>query len=104
MATTHQFWVYIMTNKGNNVFYVGFTNDLKRRVFEHKNKINPGFTAMYKCNKLIYFEEHNQAEQGIQREKLLKKWKREWKKELISGMNPEWNDLSEGWFCESSCD
>ena len=90
--------VYIMTNPRHNVFYTGVTNDIKRRVFEHKIHMNKGFTSKYNCSKLIYFEEFGEIIDAIHREKQLKKYRLRWKKELITGMNPEWKDLSEGWY------
>jgi len=88
-------YIYFMANKHNNVLYVGVTNDLRRRVAEHIAKINKGFTYKYNCDKLVYFEIIISITDAIKREKQLKNWKREWKDELISSMNPNWNDLSE---------
>jgi putative endonuclease len=84
-----------MSNKYNNVLYVGVTNDLIRRIAEHKAKINKGFTYKYNVDKLIYFEQFNLMTDAIAREKQLKNWKREWKNALINKENAEWNDLSE---------
>lgn len=86
--------VYILTNKNNNVFYTGFTDDIQRRVYEHKSKIFEGFTKKYNADKLVYFEKHLNIEEAQFREKRIKRWRREWKRELIVKMNPEWNDLS----------
>ena len=69
------------------------TNDLRKRVFEHKKNLVDGFTKRYNVNKLVYFELTNQPQDTINREKRLKKWKRQWKIELIESMNPEWKDL-----------
>lgn len=93
------FWyVYIMTNKSNRVLYIGTTNNLDERVKEHKLKLFPkSFTARYNCEKLVYFEELNNSRDAILREKQMKKWKRDWKIELIEEMNPSWNDLSTNW-------
>ena len=88
-------YIYFMTNHYNNVLYIGVTNDIVRRVAEHKAKINKGFTYKYNCNKLVYYEEFNLMIDAIAREKQLKNWKREWKNELILGFNTEWKDLSE---------
>ena len=75
--------------------YMGITNDLTRRVFEHKTGLVNGFTKKYSVNKLVYFESTNDVNAAILREKRLKKWKRQWKIELIEKSNPDWNDLSE---------
>ena len=88
-------YVYFMTNKDNNVLYVGVTNNLERRVWAHKNQINADcFTAKYNCDKLVCFEHTNSIKDGIAREKQLKNWKREWKNALIEKQNPKWEDLS----------
>lgn len=91
-------YVYIMTNKSNNVLYIGVTDDFDSRVEEHKHKVYPqSFTARYNCNKLIYFEEFDNGHKASQREKQMKKWNREWKIKLIEEMNPSWFDLSLNW-------
>jgi putative endonuclease len=74
------------------------TNDLLRRVYEHKHDLIEGFTKRYHVHRLVYFEETNDIGEAILREKRLKKWYRKWKIELIESTNPEWNDLAEGWF------
>jgi len=89
------FYVYIISNVHHTTLYTGFTNDLVRRVFEHKHKLLKGFTAKYNCGKLLYFEEFNNAEEAKQRERQLKKYNRDWKENLITEMNPEWRDLAE---------
>lgn len=91
------YYVYMMSNWNNKVLYVGVTNNLERRVYEHKNKINNGFTAKYNVNKLVYFEETNDVETAIEYEKKIKGWRREKKNELINNVNPEWRDLSSNW-------
>ena len=88
-------FVYFMSNTHNNVLYVGITNDLVRRVAEHKAKINKGFTWKYNCDKLVYFEEYELIADAIAREKQLKNWKREWKNDLIVKQNANWEDLSD---------
>jgi putative endonuclease len=88
-----QYYIYILSSKKNGVLYIGMTNDLKKRVFEHKNKLIDGFTKKYNVTKLVYYELTNQPQDAINREKRLKKWKREWKIELIEKMNPNWKDL-----------
>lgn len=90
-----QGFIYILTNKYNNVLYLGVTRDLQRRVAEHKLQINKGFSAKYKTEKLVYYETYNRLDIAIQREKQLKKWRREWKDKLINDFNPEWKDLAE---------
>jgi putative endonuclease len=77
------------------VIYIGVTNDLNRRLYEHKNKIIQGFTQKYNLNKLVYFEETNDINAAIQREKEIKKWRREKKDKLVNQLNPNWIDLSE---------
>jgi putative endonuclease len=88
----------MMTNEHHTVFYTGVTSDLEQRVFQHKTKEYPGFTARYNCNKLVYLEEFGHIEDAIKREKQLKRYRREWKENLIKKMNPEWMDLSERWY------
>lgn len=93
-----QWYVYIMANKPNGVIYIGVTDDLDERVKEHKLKIYPkAFTSKYNSDKLIYFEVYEKGADAAVREKRLKKWKREWKIELIEDMNPSWSDLSLNW-------
>jgi putative endonuclease len=89
----HTYYIYILTNKNKTVLYIGVTNDLTRRVYEHKNKLLKGFTNKYNIDLLIYFEIFNDIKEAIQREKRLKEWKREWKENLINSFNPEWKDL-----------
>lgn len=90
----NQYFVYILTNKTNKVLYVGVTNNLERRIYEHKNKLIEGFTKKYNLTKLVYYEETTDIESAIAREKQLKNWHRDWKINLICGFNPEWKDLS----------
>ena len=87
------YFVYILTNKYNTVLYTGITNDLERRVNEHKRKTNNGFTSQYNVNKLVYFEQTSDVLSAIAREKQIKSWSRKKKNELIESKNPEWNDL-----------
>ncbi|HBY57083.1 MAG TPA: excinuclease ABC subunit C [Candidatus Atribacteria bacterium] len=82
-----------MTNKRNNVLYTGITSDLKKRIWEHKEKIAKGFTEKYNINKLVYFEIYNDPENAIVREKQIKAGSRDRKIELIRKINPEWKDL-----------
>ena len=88
------YYVYIITNKSKTL-YVGMTNNLNRRMFEHKNKIIEGFTKKYNIDKLVYFEIFTNAYEAIRREKQIKGWLRIKKINLIEEMNPGWNDLSE---------
>ncbi|MDR0541620.1 MAG: GIY-YIG nuclease family protein [Dysgonamonadaceae bacterium] len=83
-----------MTNTYNTVFYAGVTNDIVRRVSEHKAKINKRFTYKYNADKLVYFEEFKLMTAAIAREKQIKNWKREWKNALVNKENADWNDLS----------
>ncbi len=92
-----QFFVYIMTST-TKTLYIGMTNDLERRVFEHKNKLNKGFTEKYFVNSLVYFEMFESPIEAIDREKYLKNWRRQWKVELIEKHNPDWVDLSSDWY------
>jgi putative endonuclease len=96
--TVHQYYLYILTNKKDGVLYIGVTNDLERRMFEHKNKLVEGFSSKYNLDKLIYFETFQYINDAIKREKNIKKWKRDWKLKLIEEDNENWNDLSCDWF------
>lgn len=88
----------MMTNKPNGVIYIGVTDNIEERIKEHKLKLYPNsFTAKYNCNKLVYFEEITDAINANNREKRMKKWKRDWKIKLIEDMNPSWMDLSLNW-------
>ena len=91
------YYVYLLTNWNNKVMYVGVTSNLERRVYEHKNKLVEGFTEKYNVNKLVCFEITNDVMAAIEREKQIKKWRREKKDQLVMGMNPEWKDLSLEW-------
>src|SRR6266516_3583231 len=87
------FWVYILANRRGGTLYVGVTNDLVRRAFEHREGLVPGFTKRYGIKMLVYYEHHDTAAAAIQREKNIKHWPREWKIDLILSMNPDWRDL-----------
>jgi len=91
-----QYYVYIMTNKANTVFYTGVTNDLSRRVHEHREKLLKGFTRRYNATKLVFFEVCNDIQAAIAREKQIKAGSRQDKIELIRSANAEWRDLGEG--------
>jgi putative endonuclease len=90
-----EYYVYIITNKSNRVLYTGVTNDLRKRIYEHKNKLVKGFTSRYNVEKLVYYDICEDIEIAILREKQIKGWLRRKKVALIGSMNPEWNDLSE---------
>ena len=87
------YYVYIMTNTNNKVLYIGVTNNLPRRVYEHKNGLSEGFTKKYNCKKLVWYKETSSAVSAIQEEKRMKKWKREYKENVIEELNPNWIDL-----------
>jgi putative endonuclease len=88
-------WVYIMTNRPNGTLYVGVTNDLARRAWEHKEGVADGFTKRYALKRLVYAERYEDIRTAIQREKNLKHWPRAWKVKLILADNPNWDDLQE---------
>ena len=87
------YYIYILTNRHNKVLYTGVTNDLKRRVFEHKNKLTEGFTKKYNVDKLVYFEIFKDIRTALNREKEIKGWLRAKKLALIEEKNPNWDDL-----------
>jgi putative endonuclease len=93
----YNFYVYILTNWNNEVMYIGLTNNLERRIHEHKNKLVEGFTAKYNINKLVYYEHGTDVHAAMAREKEIKKWRREKKNDLVMTMNSEWKDLSLEW-------
>lgn len=87
------YYVYILANKPNGTLYIGVTNDLERRIYEHRNKLVKGFTEKYDVNKLVYYEVSDNISTAIQREKQMKEWKRQWKVNLIKKSNPQWLDI-----------
>ena len=89
------YYVYILASKPNGTLYTGITNDLIRRIFEHKNNLVDGFTKKYNVHSLVYYEQCDDIESAIIQEKRLKKWNRQWKLELIERENPKWRDLYE---------
>ena len=89
----YSYYVYILTKERNSVFYVGVTNDLIRRVYEHKEGLVPGFTKKYDVKMLVYYECFDDIYEAIHREKIIKKWKRKFKVDAIERSNPEWRDL-----------
>ena len=92
-----QYHVYILTNSWRNVLYIGVTGSLQKRIWQHKNKAVPGFTSRYNCDLLVYFEEYDEIDQAIAREKQLKGWTRAKKNALIESKNPKWQDLAADW-------
>jgi putative endonuclease len=94
---TRQYYTYIMASR-SQVLYIGMTNDLERRVWEHKHGNVPGFTKQYRVTRLVYYEAYGRPIHAIEREKQLKGWRREKKIALIEAENPRWLDLSAGWF------
>ena len=89
------FYVYMLTNKPFGTLYIGVTNDLMRRIYDHRTGIGSSFTRKYKLNKLVYYELFDDPANAIQREKTLKRWPREWKLSAINNFNPDWSDLFE---------
>ncbi|WP_408741654.1 GIY-YIG nuclease family protein [Vibrio mediterranei] len=85
--------VYILSSRSNKVLYVGVTSQLKQRIWQHKNSVVDGFSKKYHVNKLVFFEVHQSMTAAITREKQIKRWKRDWKENLIKSMNPNWMDL-----------
>ena len=92
-AINQKSYVYILSNKGGNVIYIGSTDDLKKRIYFHKNRLIAGFTKKYNVDKLVYFEEHDSTEEAFIREKQIKGYRREKKNNLIEKMNSTWADL-----------
>jgi putative endonuclease len=93
------FFVYIVSSARNGTLYIGMTDDLARRIWEHKEKISAGFTAKYGCDKLVWYETHETREGAFTRERQLKEWRRRWKLRLIEADNPAWLDLYETLNC-----
>jgi putative endonuclease len=89
-----QYFVYILTNCKRGVLYIGVTNDLVRRLSEHKGKVVPGFTSKYGLTMLVYYEEYSSILEARNRERVLKRWRRAWKFDLIEKLNPDWRDLT----------
>jgi putative endonuclease len=90
---TRFYYVYLLASGRNGTLYVGVTNDLARRVGEHKEHVVPGFTKRYNVTRLMWFEQHNSVEAAITRERQIKAWKRQWKIDLFRETNPHWDDL-----------
>ena len=92
-----QYYVYLLTNKLNTVLYAGITNNLERRLYEHKNELADSFTKRYHIHKLVYYEVTTDVKAAIEREKQIKSWSRAKKNALVNEMNPKWKDLSLEW-------
>ena len=93
MTDARQYYVYILASKIGGTLYIGVTNNLARRVYEHRESLVDGFTKKYDVTRLVYYEVHSEVEAAITREKQMKKWNRAWKVRLIEGSNPNWDDL-----------
>ena len=93
-----KYFVYILASKRNGTLYIGFTDNLERRILEHKTKATYSFTSKYGITQLVYYETYNTSYEAFKRERQMKKWLRRWKIELIEKMNPEWKDLAEDWY------
>jgi len=94
----NKYYVYILASRKNQVFYIGITNNLERRLYEHRNGLIPGFTEKYKTHELVYFEETPNVSDALTREKQLKAWRRKWKIDLVKTLNPSMKDLSEEFY------
>lgn len=90
----HNYFIYIITNKNKTVLYLGVTNDLQRRIYEHEHGLIPGFSKKYNCHFLVYYEHFQDINEAIAREKEIKKWGREKKEKLINRFNPDWRFLN----------
>ena len=101
MARSGVYSTYKVSNFARTTFYIGVTNNLERRIYEHRFTDGSKFTSKYKCHYLMYFEDYSNVKDAIAREKQLKNWHRKWKIELIRKTNPELDDLAKNWFGES---
>ncbi|HLD60754.1 MAG TPA: GIY-YIG nuclease family protein [Patescibacteria group bacterium] len=93
MRHAGKYFIYILASQRNGTLYIGVTNDLIRRIYEHKQKLVEGFTKDHSVDRLVYYEEYSDVRDAISREKQLKKWNRKWKLNVIERVNPEWRDL-----------
>jgi putative endonuclease len=93
MSIERSYWVYILASRIGGTLYIGVTNNLVRRIYEHRNGLVDGFTKKYHVHGLVYFEQYSDIETAITREKRLKRWNRAWKIQLIEELNPNWDDL-----------
>ena len=91
------YYVYMLSNWDDSVLYIGVTSDLNRRLHEHRSHVVPGFTGKYNVQKLVYFESTTDVKVALEREKQLKRWRREKKNALVKTLNPDWQDLSKSW-------
>ncbi len=94
------YYVYILTSESNKMMYIGITNDLKRRLYEHLTEINEGYTKKFHVHKLVYYEKYGESYYAIEREKQLKKWSRKKKDFLVETKNPQWEDIGKKYFPE----
>jgi putative endonuclease len=94
----HNYYAYIVSSNNRKTIYIGVTSNLEKRIYEHKHKLIKGFTSKYNCINLVYYEDYNDIHFAISREKQLKKWRRSKKEQLIKKQNPNWRDLSIGWY------
>ena len=90
------YYVYLLASRRHGTLYLGVTNDIVRRTYEHKSKLVPGFSAKYGVDRLVWYETHADVNEAIGREKEIKKWRRDWKIALIEADNPDWRDLYDG--------
>jgi|SRR5689334_898996 len=95
MTMRRRYYVYVLANRPRGVLYIGVTNDLQRRLSQHRAKVVPGFTNSYGVTRLVHFEEHASILQARERERALKRWRRPWKFKLIEELNPGWRDLAD---------
>ncbi|MCX5902737.1 MAG: GIY-YIG nuclease family protein [Proteobacteria bacterium] len=93
MSVDKQYYVYMLASRKNGTLYIGVTNNLLKRVYEHKENLIEGFTKQYNVHTLVWYEVHNDIREAITREKQIKKWNRNWKLRIIENLNPEWKDL-----------
>ena len=93
---TKDYFVYILASRRNGTLYIGVTNDLLKRVYQHKERLVPGFTRKYNVHMLVYYEKYSDIYSAMEREKRLKKWNRQWKINFIKSVNPAWKDLYNG--------
>jgi putative endonuclease len=98
MNQENLYYIYLLANWNNKVLYVGITNNLMRRVYEHKSKLVKGFSEKYNLTKLVYFEETTDIYTALAREKEIKQWRREKKDQMVNITNPDWVDLSKDWY------
>ena len=98
MTREYHFYVYIMQSSSRRALYIGMTNNLHKRVWQHKNHVFEGFSDEYNTNRLVYWESFDEVSNAINREKQLKRWRREKKDWLVSRFNPKWRDLAQEWY------